>query len=204
MTHLRYIFLLQFATTVALGQLVHPSESPTKATKQSEAVVRSLYREVVGRHPTGIPGDADMQALAPYLSKGLIRTIDSARACSVDWNRQHPRPDEKPEFAWFETGLFSGGNEKASPRAFHVERTQPEKDGLYRVFVRLTGGVPEDPLIWHVAALVVRGNGRFVVDDVIYLKDETRDVESRLSEALTLGCDGSRWVGYGEQRGHVK
>lgn len=48
-----------------------------------------------------------------------------------------------------------------------------------------------------MAAAVVKGNGRFVVDDVIFLKDEeTLDVESRLSETLTAGCNGSHWIGY--------
>jgi hypothetical protein len=37
-------------------------------------------------------------------------------------------------------------------------------------------------MIWHVAPIALPENGHFVVDDVIYLKDEGRDVESRLSE----------------------
>ena len=79
------------------------------------------------------------------------------------------------------------------------ERNQ-SKDGSFRVYVRLTWGTPpEKPLIWRVAAIVVRENGHFVVDDVIYLKDKDRDVDSRLSEYLSAGCDGPRWVGYGDQ-----
>ena len=40
-------------------------------------------------------------------------------------------------------------------------------------------------------------NSRLVVDDVIYLKDEKDEssVDYRLSEALSGGCDGPRWVG---------
>jgi hypothetical protein len=60
------------------------------------------------------------------------------------------------------------------------------------------------PLVWHAAAIVVRESDHFVLDDVIYLKDENRDIESRLSEYLSAGCDGPRWVGRGEHPSDVK
>ena len=186
------IILLQFATTLALGQPALP--------KQPEPMVRSLYDEVVARHPIGIPEGADMKIFAPYLSKALLHRIDVAVACAADYDRQYPDPNLKPPFAWLESGLFSGDDEQASPRAFDIERTQSEKDGSFRVYVRLTWGTPpERPLIWRVAAIVVREDGHFAVDDVIYLKDESRVVDSRLSEYLSAGCDGPRWVGHGDQ-----
>jgi len=60
------------------------------------------------------------------------------------------------------------------------------------------------PLIWRVAAVVVQEDGNLVVDDVIYLKDQNREADVRLSAYLSLGCDGTRWVGYSEQRGDHK
>jgi hypothetical protein len=198
MALLRYIILLQLTTTLALGQLAHSSR-PASAPKQPDSIVRSLYREVVVRHPVGIPGDTDMKIFAPYLSKALLHRIDLAIACSADEARQHPEPNLKPEIAWLEVGLFSGDAEQASPRAFHIERARQERDGSYRVRVRLTWGSPSKPWIWRVAAKVIRENDHFVVDDVIYLKDENRDVDSRLSEYLTAGCDGGRWVGRSKQ-----
>jgi hypothetical protein len=166
---------------------------------QPEAVVRSLYRKVVVRHPIGIPDDAGMKVFAPYLSKGLLHRIDLALACAADWNRRYPDPNLKPEVAWLEAGLFSGDNEQALPRAFHVERTQPEKDGSFRVYVQLTYGSRQSPWIWRVAPILRRENGHFVIEDVIYLKDENRKFDSRLSEYLTLGCDGGHWVGYSDK-----
>jgi hypothetical protein len=196
MTLLRCIILLQFATTLALGQL---------APKQPEALVQSLYRKVVARQPVGIPRDADMTTFAPYLSKALLHRIDLAIACESDYSRQHQNPNEKPPFDWLEFGLFSGGNERTSPRAFHIERTQSEKDGSFRVYVRLTWGLPpEGPEIWHISAIVVREESHFVLDDVIFLKDETMDAELRLSEILASGCDGGRWVGYSKQENYLK
>ncbi len=202
MSSLYCIVLLQLTTTFALGQFV-PQSKPARVAGEPAAVVRSLYRVVVTRHPIGLPWAADRKALAPYLRQGGIRELNTALACAGDYSRQHPKHDEKPEFAWFEQGLFSGGNERALPGAFHVENTQPDKDGSFRVHVRLKYTEPP-AAYWYVDVIVKQEDGHFVVDDVVYLKDQDRDVESRLSHELTAGCDGSRWVGYGEEQNDSK
>jgi len=204
MTLLRCIILLQFVTTLALGQSA-PQTKPASLPNRPEILVRSLYTEVVARHQIGIPQGAHMRIFAPYLSKALLRRIDVAVACAADYDRQYPDPNLKPPFAWLEAGLFSGDDEQAEPRAFHIERTQSEKDGSFRVYVRLTWGEPpERPEIWYVVAIVVQENGHFALDDVIYLKDEGRPFESRLSEYLSAGCDGPHWVGHGDRRNDLK
>ena len=50
MNCLRCILLLQFATILALGQSARDSK-PTSLPNQPEALVRSLYTEVIARHP---------------------------------------------------------------------------------------------------------------------------------------------------------
>jgi hypothetical protein len=146
-----------------------------------------------------------MRIFAPYLSEGLLHRIDLAIACGTDWSRQHPDPNLKPEIGWLESGLFSGDNERATPQTFRIERMQSEQDGSFRAYVRLTWGTTQEKqLIWRVAVVVVRANGHFLVDDVIYLKDDVRDTEGRLSEALSSGCDGPRWVGFGDKRNSLK
>jgi hypothetical protein len=196
MNLLRCIPLLPLAATLALGQPIHQSNPPS-LPKQPEALVQSLYRQVVARHPLGIPSGADWKTLAPYLSKALLHRIDVNFACQEDWNRQNPDPNSKPPF--LEDGIFTGSSERAAPRDFHIEKTELEKDGSFHVNVRLTWGTPPGHTeTWHVSAVVVRENGGLVVDDVIYLKDEKHEfsVEYRLSEYLSQGCDGPRWVGY--------
>src|SRR2546422_11313240 len=96
MTFLRFIILLQLITALAVGQLAYSDEAPG-VPKQAEAVVRSLYTAVIARHPVGIPRDADMKAVAPYLSKTLLRRIELALACENDYYRQHQNPKEKPQ-----------------------------------------------------------------------------------------------------------
>lgn len=209
---LHCIVFLQLTTTFALGQFV-PETKSARVAGAPAAIVRSLYRVVVARHPIGLPTGADRKALAPYLSKGLISRIDTALACSGDYLRKHKDPNIKPPLDWLELGLFSGGNERALPAAFHVESTQPEKDGSFRVQVSLTyrdsyetyGRPPtdENTFRWHVDVIVARESGRFVIDDVFFPKDAWDD-ESRLSQTLTAGCDGPRWVGYGEQQNDSK
>jgi hypothetical protein len=185
---LRCIVLLPLLTAWAIGQPV---------TNQPEAVVRGLYHEVVVRHPVGIPHGSDWKIFAPYLSKSLVQRIDLARDCARDWNRQNQGRILKAPFGWGEAGLFSGGDEKASPGDFQIERAQAKKDGSFRVDVKLIWKPSDGPGSWRVEAVVVRENGRLVVDDVIYLKDQDRDVESRVSELLSAGCSGGRWVGEG-------
>jgi hypothetical protein len=181
---------------LALGQLAWQSK-PVGTPEQPREMVRSLYSEVVARHPVGIPKGADMKALSPYLSKSLLHRIDLARACEDDYYRGHKGSTNKPDIEWLEFGLFTGGMEQASPRAFHTEREQPEEDGSVRVNVRLTWGSPSEPWIWRVVAIVVLENGHPLVDDVLFLSEEKpSEVESRLSELLTAGCNGPHWIGY--------
>ena len=172
---------------------------------QPEALARSLYQQVVARRPVGIPWGADWKIFAPFLSKALIHRIDQALACGDDWDRKNPDPNLKPEVAWLELGLFSGGDDEDELRNFKVEKTEPERDGSFYVHVTLTWGwPPEKPWISHVAVILVRENGRLVVNDVTYLKDNGMDVEYQLSKALSDGCDGPRWVGNGNTRSDQK
>jgi hypothetical protein len=173
---------------------------PTSPPKQPAALVESLYRQVVARHPSGIPSGANWKVLAPYLSTALRQRIDLTRSCQDDWLRQNDGRMVKAPFAWSEAGLFSGANERTGPMSFQIERTESKNDGSFLVFVRLRGGVPpENPWNWRVADHVVMENERPLIDDVIYLKDGDLDVEYSLSDVLMKGCNGGRWVGFGDQ-----
>lgn len=121
-------------------------------------------------------------------------------ACFADWRKRSPDPSLKPPVGLIENGLFSGGDEEAQPGSFHIEKTEPGKDGSSRVYVRLTVGDPPDKsLVWDVAAVLVRENGRPVMDDVIYLKDKNNPSDVSLSKLLSDGCNGPRWVGESKQ-----
>jgi hypothetical protein len=127
----------------------------------------------------------------------LLHTIAQARACGHDYFRQHPQKNVKPPFAWGEFGLFSGADDRSGPHTFQIEKIESDNDGTFRAYVKLTeGDPPEKPWTWRVAAVLVSEDKHFAINDVIFLKDKDIDHETRLSEILTSGCDGSRWVGY--------
>ena len=200
MSQLRYVVLLLLFPAFALGQTPQQGRADSPP-KQPTALVRSLYHQVVAHHPTGLPRGANMSVFAPYLSKRLLHRIDLARACARDWARRdqkrilmHNQAPEKAPFGWAESGIFSGFDERTEPDAFVVERTESEKDGSIRVYVKLTLSSPP-PETWEVAAVLVREDGHFAVDDVIYLKDKSDSHDVWLSKLLSDGCDGARWVG---------
>ncbi len=194
MNHLRFILLFLLTTSFALGQAAGNTKLASLPS-QPEVLIRSLYTEVVARHPLGISVGGQIKVFGRYLSKTLLHRIDLAMACDDDWVRQHPDPNAKPP--GLEGGLFTGDDLRAEPQSFHIETVQAEKDGSVRVYVKLSHAEPnERPWYWRVAAIVMREDGHFVVDDVIYLRDRPQDADVRLSEYLSQGCDGSHWVGY--------
>jgi hypothetical protein len=197
---LRYLALIQLATTLSLGQAAHQRESASPPG-EAEALVRRVYKQALALHPIGIPTGPEMNLFSPYLSKALLRKIDLFLACYADWSRQNPDPKLKPPFGVLESGIFSGDDDHSSPQAFDIAGVRLEKDGSFHVTVRLTyQEPPSSPWIWRVAAIVVREKGRLVVNDVVYLKDSPREVESRLTSALAYGCNTTHWIGYGARK----
>jgi hypothetical protein len=168
------------------------------------SVVQELYQQVVAHKPLGIPKGADKAAIWPLLSNRLTQKLDAAQACEDDYYRQMTDKNSKPGFAWLENGLFSGANEEATPSAVALERTEPSKNGSFRVYVRLTYKEsfetydrppnPADTFHWRVVAVVKSQGERFVVDDILFFKVDSTKIASRLTEFFK-GCDGSRWVG---------
>jgi hypothetical protein len=198
MTILRYISIFLFLTLLGYGQV--PQKPPRiELPIQAEIPVRGLYRQLVSHPIVGIPTPKRMKVLSPYLSSSLIHRINQARACRDDWFRLHPKNDEKAPSTWFEFGLFSGYNDRGDPRAFRIDKTESEDDGSFRVYMRLTEGPQEKPWNWQVAVVVMSEEGKLVINDVIFLRDKDVETESRLSELLTVGCDGSHWVGSGNK-----
>jgi hypothetical protein len=112
---------------------------------------------------------------------------------------------EKPPLAWLELGLFSGGDDESELHAFQIEGTELQKPDSFRVKVKLDWGwPPEETWTSYVEPILVRENGRLVVNDVLYLKDGGVDAEYQLSMALSAGCDGPHWVGDPDQRNTQK
>ena len=197
-------FALSVFGFIAIGWC---SLKPEAGTNEHDAqiVVMNLYKQIVLRKPLGIGSEADRRTVTPFLSPGLIARFNDAEACEKDYFRQYPDPNLKPKFAWLEMGLFSGGNEEAIPSDAIVQHTKIQQDGSYRVRVQLTYREsfetydrtpdPANTFKWTVVASVIRDEGRFAVDDILYLNEDTKRIESRLSQVLSFGCEDGKWVG---------
>lgn len=167
---------------------------------QPADVVQKLYREVVVRHPLGVPDGAARTAIWPLLSKRLIQAFETRNACDQDWLRQHLNADpplKAPGF--YEDGLFSGSMERGFINGAAVGSTKVQADGSYLVYVNLwsyldlgdwslrAGKIDR----WRVAARVTSEDGRFVVDDILGFKgvfDYNKSVY--MSKMITFGCRG--------------
>ncbi len=195
MRPIRNPLLLTFAMLAAFNHLAGQVQ-PNPAIRQPKMLVQELYTQVVSLHPVGVTKGADMAIFGPYLSKTLHHRVDLTAACEADYFRQYSDTTMKPDFGWLELGIFSGDGENAGPSEFQIEGAQAEKGGIVRVFLKLTHAESnERPWTWRVAAVVRREDGRYVVDDVIYLKDKNNLSDVRLSKVLSTGCNGPHWVG---------
>ena len=180
--------LAGFAFTAA--QTTERATPPSRA----ESTVRSVYREVLNRAPSGLLDDAEMRIFSPYLSKSLRRKIELAQGCEKDWARQNRGQIMKAPFAWSEFGIFSGANERTSPERFHIESVHKTGDGAFQVVVSFTYRPVDGSGSWRVKDRLIQEEGQFVMDEVFFLKDGTED-GSTLTATLSEGCEGARWVG---------
>ena len=194
MTIVRCAIVWLLITSLGYCQVPQKHDSVELSSK-AESSVRRFYQQLISHPVGGIPTPQEMKVLSPYLSSSLVRGISETRACTADWFRQHPKNDVKAPLDWLEFGLFSGANDRSGPSAFRIEKMELQDDGSFRAYVGLTEGPPEKPWNWRVAVVVTAERGQFKINDVIYLRDKSTDTESRLSELLTRGCDGPRWIG---------
>lgn len=196
------------------------NEKRAASVGQPEDVVHKLYRQIVKRKPLGIPFGSDKKAIWPLLSRKLIQRLETTRACESDQMRQlrleeeklrREHPDEAKMIAlkpstWDEDGLFSGGNEEGIPASAIIDRTESQNDGSSHVYVKLTYHTfetgrhphPADTFSWSVAAVVISEEGHYLVNDVLFFKENSTEIETRLSEMLLQGCDGPKWIGYSQ------
>jgi hypothetical protein len=204
MSCLMRLLLLQLYAISLLGPAVGKAQSD-RITSQPDALVQNLYRQVIARHPLGIPSGENWRVFAPFLSKDLIHRITVARSCQNDWVRQNRGKMIKEPFAWGETGFFSGAEELSEPSSFQVQKTEANQDGSFRVYVELTESPPNDkPWSWDVAVQVKMQERRPVIDDVVFLKGDDVPAEYRLSEILAEGCNGSHWIGDNKEQPQPK
>ena len=120
-------------------------------------VVQQFYEAYIKLSPAGLPTGAQQKELAPYLSRRLLGLMDAARAYQEKEAKAHP--DDKPPFVdgCLFASLFEG------PKAFKVGAAVAEGSGS-KVKVRFTA---DEGVAWDDEVIVVKENGRYVIDDVV-------------------------------------
>lgn len=204
------IFITLLCTAFVCGNADVDGTSPRARLDSPEvhrvrAVVQALYKQVITRHPIGLPTGPDKLAIRRFLSRNLIYKFEAARACETDLSRRHSGGAGKPPIPWLETGLFSGEAEEALPAAAVITDVVHQADGSFLATVRLTYkesfetyGRPPNPkntFHWQVGVVVVSEGKDFKVDDVVFYKEGSSENEWRLSQKLSKRCSNGRWVG---------
>lgn len=169
-----------------------------------EAVVREFYGTIVKDKPLGIPENATKNALWPYMTPRLAGILETARACEADYMKKHAGSDEKPEFWWLESGLFSGDNEMALPAKFEILSSEAIGKDRHRVTLRFTyeetvetTGRTPDPASsfqWRSAVIVECKKEKCLVDDFVPFDIDTAKPLTPLSESFT-SCKNGKWIG---------
>ena len=186
------------AAAVLLQLAIHSGRSAAQKPQPAD-VVQKLYREVVARHPMGVPHGADKTSIWPFLSKRLISAFETRNACDKDWDRKHPYSEEHPMKppGFYEDGLFSGSDELGYINGAELGSTKEQSDGSYLVYVKLWSYLDMgEPSLrssgkiyrWQVAARVTSEDGKFVVDDILLFN---YDKSVYMSKMLTSGCRGT-------------
>jgi hypothetical protein len=153
---------------------------PASPPDQRDAyrAVRTFYSYITRHRPLGIPKGRDKKALWPQLSRRLAQQLDTLQLCEDDYfrrNREAPR-DSKPIFAWLEYGLFSGGNEAATPSKFSILSAAERNNGMdfhLRFTHKQTYCCGKPPAYEHYEGIVtvISEEHRFVIDDYVPVDD---------------------------------
>jgi hypothetical protein len=129
------------------------------AAQQSPREVASeFYTLIVREDPSGLPDDAEMRRLRPYLSRALRSLFARAQKEQASAMREHP--DEKPPFV--DGCLFSCMFE--GPKQFKVGR--PRVSGRFAYVAIEQSSEPEASAKWTDTLVLVKERGRWLVWDV--------------------------------------
>lgn len=169
----------------ALSIAVVAPATPANAAELPEDVVEAFYTAYLLGSMSGLPAVDEMAGLSPYLSPGLVRLIEAARAEQQAFMTQNP--GEKPP--WIEGDLFSSLFE--GPTGFMVGAAAGDAGGT-RVSIRFTFTDPEDSeatVAWEDAVILREEGGRWLIDDVLFLADWEFKPGASLRSVLATGAE---------------
>lgn len=138
---------------------------PASAADAAQAAAASFYRTYAalraGGGMTGVPDQAHLAKLAPFLTPELRRLLAAARAEQVRCGKRFP--GEKPP--WIDGDLFSSNFEGFT--SFQAEASKAGIDAR-EVTVRFRYAAGTAKVDWADELVLRNATGRWRVDDVFY------------------------------------
>jgi hypothetical protein len=150
-TYLKIISLFMF------GLICNTSLASALTPKDT---VNNFYKTYQKTTASGLPSPQEMRLLSPYLSKKLTATIENARAYQADYVIKNP--DNKPPF--IEGDLFSSLFEGFTNFKLIRHKTIQKIHIITIQFVYIDAS--KQATKWTDEAIVLKENGRYVIDDI--------------------------------------
>ena len=178
------------ALEAAVSECADPLASTLPGTATPQEVARAFLEKYLKKESSG--GLDAVPALAPFLSQRLLRALNDADACQKDWGKQQPKDStDKPPFV--DCCLFASSPE-GTPSAFKLGPTEVLADRRYKIFVDFTYDEALETRSWRDAVILAESEGRYSIDDFLFLRDAPKAAPTLLSESFE-GCRGPRWTG---------
>ena len=158
--------------------------SPAKPS----ATVEQFYTKYLEVHKSGgLPTQQELTTIRTFLSKRLYALLIDALTYQAEWRKSHPdKPATggappvryKPPFV---DGEYFASNFEGL-RRFSIITTTPLSDGRWRVVVHFWYEAGSQG--WEDSVVVIREDGRYVIDDVVFSGRGAFSPSGRLTELL--------------------
>jgi hypothetical protein len=168
-----FLVSLLALSAIAAAPAVSGSSTP-------EAAAKAFYAEKMKRGVDGLPDAKQLDRLRPFFSTKLRKAIDAAIIAQKKFIEKNP--DDKPPL--IEGDLFSSLFE--GPTSFEAGAATL-KGATARVPVHFTykdPGDPSHPQKWTDTLVLVKENGKWLVDDVEYGGTWDFASKGKLTDAL--------------------
>jgi len=163
--------------------------SPSSDTPEDAA--NQFYSTVLAINEKGcLPDEKELRRLAPFMSKRLTTLLGDALTYREQFIKDHPPKRTKEGYLIHDKPPFIDGDCFSSNvegvTKFTIGKSQ-ESNGRYRIdlsLVYIDQMSSDKPFAWTDAVIVIKEDGRFVVDDMEFLGDWPYGNHGLLSKSI--------------------
>jgi hypothetical protein len=156
-----------------------------------EYAANQFYSTVMAINEKGcLPDKNELRRLAPFMSKRLTTLLRDALTYREQFIKDHPPKRTKEGYLIHDKPPFIDGDCFSSNvegvTKFTIGKSK-ESNGRYRIdlsLVYIDKMSSEKPFAWTDAVIVIKADGRFVVDDMEFLGDWSYGNHGLLSKSI--------------------